>query len=163
MTYESFTQRRKAARKMEAMRSWRLCERFKICNLFSVLINSMRNCARSSKRVIFHKRQLVIIIWVLALVSGGFCVTAPPGHLIELSQPDGTQFVAQVRGDEFCHWLEDPQGYPIVRVMPAKEYRYAIIDSTGTLQPSEFPVGKVDPRLQSLRPYIIPNADIIRA
>ncbi len=113
--------------------------------------------------MIFHKRQLVIIIWALVLVSAGFCVPAPPGHLIELSQPDGTRFVAQVRGDEFYSWLEDRLGYPIVRVVPAKEYRYAIIDSAGALQPSEFLVGKVDPRLQSLRPHLVLDAGIIRA
>lgn len=114
-----------------------------------------------------HIQQWIIwavVVWALAVVSEAFCVPALPGHWIELRQPDGTRFVAEVRGDEFYNWLEDPLGYPIVRVMPGKEYRYAIIDSEGRFQPSEFLVGKVDPRRKALlQPHRVPDAAMIKA
>jgi immune inhibitor A len=113
--------------------------------------------------VISWKCQWIIVIWSLLLVSAGFCVPAPPGHWIELSQPDGTRFVAQVRGDEFCSWLEDQLGYPIVRVMPLEEYRYALIDSTGAFKASQFLAGEVDPRLTPLEPHVVAAEGIIKA
>ncbi len=67
---------------------------------------------------------LAFLFFVFALLPGTMrAVPAYPGTII-LSQPDGTEFDARVRGDEFFGWYETTDGHPIAQDPTTKVWTY---------------------------------------
>jgi len=52
-----------------------------------------------------------------------FAVPADP-IAVELTQPDGAVIDVRLKGDEYFHWLEDLDGFTVVRA-PDKRFVYA--------------------------------------
>ncbi|MDR1764373.1 MAG: M6 family metalloprotease domain-containing protein [Dysgonamonadaceae bacterium] len=86
-----------------------------------------------------HKK-LLLTLTVLVLNSYAiFAVPACP-YPIEKTQPDGTKITVYLRGDEFVHWLESPDGYTLLYA-PDGYVVYAIQDEKGDLTPSAIRYG----------------------
>ena len=61
---------------------------------------------------------------------------------IEVEQPDGTRIKIRVMGDEFYNWVEDNDGYTIVKDTTTKVWHYAQQTIDGGLEKSSLIVGK---------------------
>lgn len=70
-------------------------------------------------------------------------------------QPDGRFVAMRLRGDEHRHWLEDAEGYTVVK-NGRREWVYAVRDAQGALVASEAVAGRDDPRLLSIPRYLQP-------
>ncbi|MDX1556500.1 MAG: M6 family metalloprotease domain-containing protein, partial [Xanthomonadales bacterium] len=77
---------------------------------------------------------------------------------LEITQPDGTSFIAVPRGDEFANWVETPSGHSIVKKNDT--WFYAEKDSAGNLRASDNAVGSLSPdQLQALPKHLAPAVD----
>ncbi|MFA7073910.1 MAG: M6 family metalloprotease domain-containing protein [Endomicrobiaceae bacterium] len=73
-----------------------------------------------------------------------FAVPANPTPT-KLSQPDGTNIIILLKGDEFFHWNETTDGYTILKDTQTKFWTYAQKKDDGSLEPSSYKVGKDSP------------------
>lgn len=71
---------------------------------------------------------------------------------IDLQQPDGRVFMAYMTGDEFCNWLHDAAGYPLLKESGGW-YVYAR-RSGAALLPTTLHAGSTDPAEAGLMPGI---------
>lgn len=71
-------------------------------------------------------------------------------HSFEAWQPDGKRITLYLRGDARLHWLEDSEGYAVVK--RGKAYVYAQRDGDGESAPSSLLVGSDDPARAGLVP-----------
>jgi M6 family metalloprotease-like protein len=77
-------------------------------------------------------------------------------------QPDGTNFLYRVRGDETYHWLESAQGYPIQQNPKTGFYEYARLDANGRFQLTGLVVGKNDPAAAGLTKHAVEDPKVIQ-
>ncbi len=88
-------------------------------------------------------RQILFAALALFVMTGrSLAIIAIPTP-VELKQPDGLSITLRVRGDEFCHWFEDMNGYAVTRNQG--QYVYAVRDAQGGLAPTTWVVGVADP------------------
>ncbi len=88
--------------------------------------------------------RLVVIAFVLLVLNAATLYAAPAAPIkLELSQPDGTEFTAVPRGDEFANWIETSEGHTIIKV--GDTWFYAEIDGAGELIPTPYEVGSLTP------------------
>ena len=99
---------------------------------------------------------------MLAAGSVAYAMNASP-HTIEEVQPDGTRIQLHVRGDERYHWLEDLEGYTVLRDPASREYRYARRIPDGRLAPGTLRVGRDHPRSAGIARRIQPTPERIRS
>lgn len=88
-----------------------------------------------------------LLAGLLLLALGGwprasFAINADP-RPAEFRQPDGSRVTLYLRGDEWLHWQEDAEGYPVVQV--DGEWRYARRDAGGDLEATALVVGRANP------------------
>lgn len=76
-----------------------------------------------------------------------------------VQQPDGSRVTLCLRGDESCHWMEDHQGYPVVRATGNGPWVYARVTG-GVLTPTKHQVGRVQPAAAGMQRV---TADTVRA
>ena len=57
--------------------------------------------------------------------SGAWAAPASPFPVIT-QQPDGAQITLFNRGDEFCHWIENPEGYSLAKNVATGYWEFAI-------------------------------------
>lgn len=75
---------------------------------------------------------------MLLLGSVAFAAPAVPGERL-FTQPDGSQFRAAMKGDEWFNWVALENGYVALYSHTSKAYEYAVIAPSGamnTLAPS---------------------------
>ncbi|KUK86268.1 MAG: Hemagluttinin repeat-containing protein, partial [candidate division TA06 bacterium 34_109] len=60
------------------------------------------------------KKLLTLTLVVLFVAVAVFAVPARPGFRV-FEQPDGTKFIAQLKGDEHFHFAETEDRYAIIR------------------------------------------------
>ena len=72
---------------------------------------------------------------------------------LTVTQPDGTKLHLFASGDEFYNWLEDAQGYTVIRNPNTGYYVYANLVN-GELVATNFVADKTDPAAVGLRPYL---------
>src|SRR5262249_44851626 len=93
----------------------------------------------------------LVTVWTLlvALLVGAqaWAIVASP-YPFEAVQPDGHLVQLHIRGDEHFRWLEDVDGYTVVRHEDA--YVYATLDHQGQLEPTALMVGRVSPATAGL-------------
>lgn len=71
-------------------------------------------------------------------------------------QPDRTVIAVYLRGDEFCHWNEEVNGYTILQAADDGPWVYAAPDDAGNLAPTEAVVGRDDPEQMGLKRHLRP-------
>ncbi|NNE06783.1 MAG: M6 family metalloprotease domain-containing protein [Xanthomonadales bacterium] len=100
-----------------------------------------------------------VIFFTFSLLASGLAwgIPAYPGAVIE-SQPDGTQLELRIRGDEHFNWMEDANGYTVVR--EGGWYHYATLDGNGNLVSSGLVVGQADPAAAGLSPRTLPAPSV---
>jgi M6 family metalloprotease-like protein len=86
-----------------------------------------------------------LIAAILAISIRPTVVTAVPANPLpfEVEQPDGAVVTLHARGGWAFSWLEDTEGYAVVKI--GEEYRYAELDEWDELAPTLFRVGEVNP------------------
>ena len=89
----------------------------------------------------FLKLFTFILFIVISFCDISFSIPASPNP-IEVEQPDGTRIKIRVKGDEFYNWVEDNQGYTVIRDSTTKVWHYAQQAIDGSLEKSSFVVGK---------------------
>lgn len=72
---------------------------------------------------------------------------------ITVSQPDGTELVCYITGDEYYNWLHDADGYTIVRDSETGYLVYAQLEND-ILIATRYVVGVDDPKKTELTPWI---------
>ena len=78
-----------------------------------------------------------------------YCVPASPDSFT-VKQPDGTEFKALKKGDEWNNWTETATGYTVVQDPKTKVWEYAVVGPCGDLISSGVAV----------KPDVKPPADI---
>jgi len=98
-------------------------------------------------------KKLLILIEILLFVGSVLlAVPARPGFRV-FDQPDGTKFIAQLKGDEHFHFAETEDRYAIIRNSDGWWTYANKVD--GLLVPSLFIVGKDNPPFpKNLRPDV---------
>ena len=97
-----------------------------------------------------HRYLLLIALMAISV----FAVAAPLKNVeVRLTQPDGQVINCFASGDEFYNYLHDAKGYTIVQG-EGGYYVYATKDAKGTVIPSTYIVGSVDPAAVGLQPYV---------
>jgi M6 family metalloprotease-like protein len=84
---------------------------------------------------------LLLIAVCAGLAQAAFLRNVP----VHVTQPDGTVLSLLASGDEFYNWLHDKDGYTIMR-NPATGWLVYADKVNGRLVPTEFVVGRTDPR-----------------
>ncbi len=79
-------------------------------------------------------------------------------HPFEGFQPDGTRVELRLRGDFTFHWLEDLDGFTVIK--DRDTFVYAALDRQGRLFPTAHAVGKVEPRRVGLPRRALPAREI---
>ncbi|MHC4211786.1 MAG: M6 family metalloprotease domain-containing protein, partial [Planctomycetota bacterium] len=111
------------------------------------------------KNILF--KEMVITVCVLVLsCNTTLAITASP-KAFETHQPDGRKIRLHIRGDERFHWLEDTDGYTVIR--DRGRYSYARLDVNGKLQPSSLTVGTDNPNAIGLKKKILPPVEVRRS
>lgn len=110
------------------------------------------------------------LLWKILLPIGLFLalvlplsVNAAPLHDIPQTvvQPDGEVIHCFASGDEFYNWLHDKDGFVIIRD-PGTGFLVYAREQDGDIVPSEYVVGRVDPREAGLEPDIMPSPEVLQ-
>ncbi|MEW6686752.1 MAG: immune inhibitor A domain-containing protein, partial [Candidatus Edwardsbacteria bacterium] len=92
-------------------------------------------------------KRILILLGAIGLTvlfaSQGWAVPAYPRPKM-LKQPDGTQFMGVLKGDEHFGFAEDENGYSLVH--NSEGYWVYAKSEKGLLVPTQYVVGKIDPR-----------------
>ena len=114
---------------------------------------SLRMDARS-----FGRHVCALILALILVAPSAWAAPAYPGVITE-KQPDGAAVQLRLRGDEHFSWLEDTEGYTVVR--ERGWFRYAELDrATGRLKATKHVAGQADPRALGLEKRVLPSAAV---
>jgi len=80
----------------------------------------------------------------------------------EVKQPDGAKILLHLRGDEYFHWLEDVDGYTVIKDQSNKYVYAQLNEQSKSLVPMDLEVGKVVPAAKGLTRGILPPRETIR-
>lgn len=98
----------------------------------------------------------IFSLFVLA-ASTVYAIPAAPVPFTD-QQPDGAAVTLFVRGDEHFNWMEDTEGYTVVK--NKGWFEYAEIGPSGRLNPNGMIVGRDNPRARGLQKRILPSQAI---
>ncbi|MBI5639919.1 MAG: hypothetical protein HZA17_05790 [Nitrospirae bacterium] len=87
---------------------------------------------------------LFVILVDLIVFSAAFAGPAS-GIVFEVTQPDGTTFMAMGFGDEWCNGVSTEEGYGIIQDITTGWWYYAVPDEMKGAIMSGYPVGKIVP------------------
>lgn len=102
---------------------------------------------------------LLLAVLVAAAATQSAVLRDVPQTLV---QPDGSVVQCFASGDEFHHWLHDARNYTIVQDPANGAYVYAVT-AKGTLVPTPYVVGTVDPASVGLQPGANIPASVMEA
>lgn len=114
------------------------------------------NCKEQKMQSRFRMVTLVLaVIMIAAMASSLLAVPAKPKP-VKLTQPDGSSFMATLKGDEHFHFAETSDGFSIM-VDKSGWWTYATQEN-GLLVTSSYIVGKVDCPFKA---HLRPSADAV--
>ncbi len=93
----------------------------------------------------------------LLATSTVYAIPASPIPFTD-QQPDGAAVTLFARGDEHFNWMEDTDGYTVVR--NKGWFEYAELGPSGRLNPNGMIVGRDNPRARGLQKRILPSRAI---
>lgn len=95
-----------------------------------------------------------IFNFLLLAGSNAFAISAAP-FPFTANQPDGAEVTLHTRGDEHYNWMEDSNGYTVVK--NKGWFEYAERGPSGRLNPNGMIVGRDNPRALGLQKRILPS------
>ncbi len=99
----------------------------------------------------------LIIIFLFLIFSHTFIYAVPAMTDIDkFTQPDGTNFNARQRGDEWLNWCETEDGYTIIKNTSTGWWYYAKADENEGISKSKYLVGEINPEKINLKKGIRP-------
>jgi len=99
-----------------------------------------------------------VLFSFFALTSSSiFGMPAAPFPFTE-TQPDDTEITLHTRGDEHYNWMEDRNGYSVVR--NKGWFEYAERGPSGHLNPNGMIVGRDNPQALGLQKHVLPSAAV---
>ena len=101
---------------------------------------------------------LVVAVCLAAAGPASASTQASP-HAIHELQPDGTEIIIYLRGNEKFNWEEDANGYTVMR--KDGRYVYAKQGTSGDLEATDLEVGKASPSDHGLFKRALPDEDTI--
>jgi len=108
------------------------------------------------KTQITVRTQVRTLGLVVAILAGRAAAMPANPAAQQFRQPDGSEITLYVRGGEHVSWLEDQDGFTVVR--KGDEFRYAKLSANKRLLATEWVVGRDDPQSKGLRRSIRPQA-----
>ena len=97
-----------------------------------------------------------LAVFHLFLLASGIAFAMPAAPVpFDQVQPDGTTVTLRLRGDENYHWLEDVEGYSVVK--NNGRFEYAVRGSNGHLKSNGLVVGRDNPRAAGLQKHVQPS------
>lgn len=108
--------------------------------------------------------MLLVVLFLLAeyILTPNLAQAVPANPLpATLTQPDNTTIELQLKGDEYFHWLQDLDGFTVIRTQN-KEYVYARLNTDNELVPTAFAVGSVNPSNAGLKKHALPAKQLLR-
>ncbi|MBF0224593.1 MAG: M6 family metalloprotease domain-containing protein [Desulfobacterales bacterium] len=77
----------------------------------------------------------VIVLWLVIFINFVSNSIAGPScpDVIEITQPNGVKFLAEIKGDEFFNWIETENGYTIIRNQNSLFWEYAVLNEDNEL------------------------------
>ncbi len=100
----------------------------------------------------------LLVAMLLTALPPAWGMTANP-EPFQQAQPDGSVVTLRMRGDQYFHWLEDGQGYTVLRDS-AGQYVYAQAATDGSLASSGLAVGQGTPAAAGLTKGLLPSPAI---
>lgn len=105
-----------------------------------------------------NRALIVLFSFLISTISGtAMAIPANPDPFLE-AQGDGTVVVLRARGDEHFSWLEDEDGFTVLR--HNGWLHYAELGPDGKLRPGPFLVGFNDPVALGLQHRVLPSAAV---
>lgn len=101
--------------------------------------------------------SITLFIFLVFTGNSVFAVPAAPFPYTE-SQPDGTEISLHARGDEHYNWMEDVNGYTVVK--NRDWFEYGERGPSGRVNPNGMIVGRDNPRALGLQKHILPSAAV---
>ena len=102
------------------------------------------------------------IIFNFIFYDFSFSVPANPEPMT-VTQPDGTEITIIRRGDEFYNWIEDVDGYTVIKDTQTNFWTYDEKDSFGELKSSTKFVGKVSPVMEGIKKSLKDENELFKA
>jgi M6 family metalloprotease-like protein len=127
--------------------------------MYSIAPSHYCNFAKKGVVTMFAKKRFIlfgifaIVIALLALTTNSAYAAPVDNVPVTVTQPDGEELDLFASGDEYYNWLHDANGYTIIQDPNTGYYVYADLVN-GELIPTEFIVGRADPALVGLSPYL---------
>lgn len=106
-------------------------------------------------------KALFILIFAAVLICQSLWAMPASPIPFETHQPDGKKIRLRIRGDERFHWLEDTEGYTVVR--DKRRYAYGKLDSNGRLKPTDLTVGIDNPKARGFKKKTLPPVGVRRS
>ena len=100
--------------------------------------------------------SVISAIFNLLLLAGSnaFAISAAP-FPFTANQPDGAEITLHTKGDEHYNWMEDSNGYTVVK--NKGWFEYAERGPSGRLNPNGMIVGRDNPRALGLQKRVLPT------
>lgn len=98
--------------------------------------------------------SVIVLLCFYGLVSLGWAGPASPDPVM-IKQPDGTAFIAYIKGDEISNWVETDTGYTVIENKSTRYWEYATKGADGTLIPSGLVVKPCGP-LPNVEKHLTP-------
>ncbi|MBI4835008.1 MAG: M6 family metalloprotease domain-containing protein [Planctomycetes bacterium] len=90
--------------------------------------------------------RVIIITVVIILLAGAYLYALPACPEVFIAkQPDGTEFQARAKGDEYANWIETKEGYPVIINKQTGFWEYAQVKPLVGLSPAGKVVGRHAP------------------
>jgi M6 family metalloprotease-like protein len=109
------------------------------------------------------KLILVLSLAILMILFAGLSVDAAYLRNVPqtVTQPNGEILRCFASGDEFCNWLHDEKGFVIIKD-PRTGYYVYVKNVDGTMVPTYYTAGKVDPQSAGLCNKMVVNSQRLR-
>ena len=111
----------------------------------------------STQRLLRTGVLLALVNFFMLISSSILAMPAAPFPFNE-TQPDGTEITLHTRGDEHYNWMEDRNGYTVVR--NKDWFEYAERGQSGHLNPNGMIVGRDNPQALGLQKHVLPSAAV---
>lgn len=111
----------------------------------------------STQRLLRAGVCVALFNFLILVSSSIFAMPAAPFPFNE-TQPDGTEITLHTRGDEHFNWMEDRNGYTVVR--SNGWFEYAERGPSGYLNPNGMIVGRDNPQALGLQKHVLPSAAV---